>query len=71
MTLSMLMFALMVCSLSAVTALVVVDAVQSHVKRSRTRRTPGAPCVSERTRSAWIESPATVRGSLGRGLRRR
>src|SRR4029078_7529835 len=52
MTLSMLLYALMVCSLLAVTGLLVFDGAWRRMKRPRP--VPVRPCVSERTRITWL-----------------
>jgi hypothetical protein len=59
MTLSMLLYALMVCSFLAVTGLLVFDGARGRMKRSRPM--PVRPCVSGRTRIAWVGSATSIR----------
>ncbi|MDA0160440.1 hypothetical protein OM076_09195 [Solirubrobacter ginsenosidimutans] len=59
MTLPILLYALMVCSLLAVIGLLVFDGAQRRLKRSRP--VPVRPCVSERTRITWLGSASSLR----------
>jgi hypothetical protein len=65
MTLSMLMYGLMLCSLAALIALLLADAVRGRLRRPLN---VVAPCVPGRTRHA---SPLTLRHRGASGLRRR
>jgi hypothetical protein len=73
MTLSLLLYALMVCSLAALIGLLVVDGIRDRVKRFRPLgiATPASPCVSGRTRhgSQRMSRPGRARDTSG--LRRR
>jgi hypothetical protein len=72
MTLSILLYALMVCSLVALIGLLIVDGVRGRVKRFRPLGiTPATLWVRGRTRHGGITSPSLVRAGRGSGLRRR
>jgi hypothetical protein len=75
MTLSILMYALMLCSFAALTVLLVGDGVRGHVTRLRPLdiAAPASPCVPGRTRHASIGSPMShaSRGHGTAGRRRR